>query len=151
MEEIFVKKRVVFCVIGLVIFVLILAISISNDLMAKNVVKKIEDTPLPERTEYVESVYLAGKLVGNGNGMQYFGAILIKSEQSLDELMKYYEDYNDDNWQFFVEKQRDNIIQIIEHGNLSFKANINSDTDYYIVYSWGEGNSLFSDLDIRGH
>ena len=119
--------------------------------MAKNVVKKIEDTPLPERTEYVESVYLAGKLVGNGNGMQYFGAILIKSEQSLDELMKYYEDYNDDNWQFFVEKQRDNIIQIIEHGNLSFKANINSDTDYYIVYSWGEGNSLFSDLDIRGH
>ena len=38
---------------------------------------------LPKNTELIESIYKAGKLVGNGNGMQYFGVILIKSELPL--------------------------------------------------------------------
>ena len=38
---------------------------------------------LPKNTELIESIYKAGKLVGNGNGMQYFGVILIKSERPL--------------------------------------------------------------------
>lgn len=148
------KTGIVLGFIGLIIIVLIIvliiSIPISNDFVAKNVVKKIEDIPLPERTEYIESAYLAGKLVGNGNGMQYFGAILVKSEQPFEELLNYYESYNDDNWHFIVEKQLKKDIQIIEHGNLSFQTNIKSN-DYYIVYSWEKGNSIFSDLDIRGH
>lgn len=37
----------------------------------------------------IESLSQAGKLTGNGNGMQYFGAILIRSELSLEELETY--------------------------------------------------------------
>lgn len=101
-------------------------------------------------TEYDYEEMEDNGLFGNGNGMQYFGAILVKSEQPFEELLNYYESYNDDNWHFIVEKQLKKDIQIIEHGNLSFQTNIKSN-DYYIVYSWGKGNSLFSDLDIRGH
>ena len=133
------KTGIVLGFIGLIIIVLIISIPISNDFVAKNVVKKIEDIPFPERTEYIESAYLAGKLVGNGNGMQYFGAILVKSEQPFEELLNYYESYNDDNWHFIVEKQLKKDIQIIEHGNLSFQTNIKSN-DYYIVYSFLAGD-----------
>ena len=34
----------------------------------------------------IESLSEAGRLTGNGNGLQYFGAVLIRSELSLEEL-----------------------------------------------------------------
>ena len=49
--------------------------------------KELCETPLPEKTELIESISRAGKLTGNGNGMQYFGAILIRSDLSLEELV----------------------------------------------------------------
>ena len=144
------KVRIVFGVIGLALIVLIFSIPISNNMVAKNTAKRIEELPLPEKTEYIERAYLAGKLVGNGNGMQYFGSILIKSELPLEELTKYYESYNDDNWKFIVEKQREKDIHIVEHGHLSFQTDVMSN-DYYIVYAWGKSSSSLSELDIRGH
>ena len=53
---------------------------IVNDRIAEQTADKLADLPLPDHTEMLESVYEAGKLTGNGNGMQYFGAILIQSE-----------------------------------------------------------------------
>ena len=38
----------------------------------------------------------------------------------------------------------------IEHKALQFSEEI-EDSGYYIVYSWGSGNSLLKELDIRGH
>ncbi len=66
----------------------LVAAPIVNDNIAKKTANKLADLPLPNNTEFIEMVYIAGKLVGNGNGMQYFGAILIKSELSLEELKR---------------------------------------------------------------
>ena len=35
-------------------------------------------------------------------------------------------------------------------GTLQFSEEI-KDSGYYIVYSWGSGNSLLEEMDIRGH
>ena len=79
---------------GICLIVLILAAFVSvpvyNNYCAYNVEKMLCETPLPEQTELIEAISQAGKLTGNGNGMQYFGAILIKSELSLEELDAYY-------------------------------------------------------------
>lgn len=129
---------------------LIIGSPIKNDMEAKKVAKALNAYDLPERTELLDTVSAAGKLVGNGNGMQYFGAILIKSELSLEELKEYYGKLASDEFHNIVEKQETGTIDFIEHANLSFDA----DCDYentYIVYSWGDYSGLASEFDLRGH
>ena len=124
--------------------------SFINNNIAYKVEKKLCETPLPEKTELIESISRAGKLTGNGNGMQYFGAILIQSELSLKELDDYYSDHRSNEWEYLVEIQEGQSIDVIDHETLNFGKEIN-DAGYYIVYSWESENSLLKELDIRGH
>ncbi len=128
----------------------VISIPLINNHTAYKMEKALCEIPLPEETELIESLSQAGKLTGNGNGMQYFGAILIKSELSLEELETYYSDYRSNEWEYFVEIQEGQSIKVIEHKALQFSEEI-EDSGYYIVYSCGSGNSLLKELDIRGH
>ena len=92
----------------------------------------------------------AGKFTGNGNGMQYFGAMLIKSDLSLAELDEYYSAYRENEWDYVVEVQDSREIECIEHSHIWFSTDVEPSENYYIVYSWGSGVSLFSDFDVRG-
>lgn len=146
-------KKVLVCIILLVVLIFVsvlVAAPIVNDSMAKKTASALEELPLPDNTEFVEAVYQAGKLVGNGNGMQYFGGILIKSELSLEELKAYYLQFAKNEWECIVEKQMDADVKVIEHAKLTFKTEIEGD-QYYIVYSWGDNDTIFHELDIRGH
>lgn len=127
-----------------------LSIPLINNYTAYKVEKALCEIPLPEETELIESLSQAGKLTGNGNGMQYFGAILIRRELSLEELDAYYSDYRSNEWEYLVETQEGQPIEVIDHRTLQFTEEI-KDSGYYIVYSWGSGNSLLEELDIRGH
>ena len=139
---------------GICLIVLILAAFVSvpvyNNYCAYNVEKMLCETPLPEQTELIEAISKAGKLTGNGNGMQYFGAILIKSELSLEELDAYYSRYRSNEWEYLVDIQEGQEIEVVDHSTLQFAEQIES-KGYYIVYSWGDGNSLLKEIDIRGH
>lgn len=126
------------------------SIPLTNNVIASNVRKDLIRLPLPEGTEILDSISVAGKLIGNGNGMQYFGAILIKSELSLDELNQYYQPYRKNEWSQIVHKQTSNRIDIIEHGVYSFDK-WDSGEDNYIVYTWGSSEYSLRDWDIRGH
>ena len=128
----------------------VISIPLINNHTAYKVEKELCETPLPEKTELIESISRAGKLTGNGNGMQYFGAILIQSELSLKELDDYYSDYRSNEWEYLVKIQEGQSIEGIDHGTLQFAEEI-KDRSYYIVYSWGSGDSLLDELDIRGH
>lgn len=128
----------------------LIAAPIVNNTVSKKTAKKLMALPLPNDTQFIESVYKAGKLTGNGNGMQYFGAILIQSELSLEELKEYYWNFAEHDWECVVEKQTDTNVSVIEHTNLTFKTKIEGD-NYYIVYSWGDNNTIFHEFDIRGH
>ena len=44
----------------------------------------------------LDSASITGKMQGNGNGMQWFGIILIKSEMNEDELSIWEEFLNND-------------------------------------------------------
>ena len=140
--------------VGILAAVVLIGGSLSIPLINNNIAYKVEkalcEIPLPEETELIESLSQAGKLTGNGNGMQYFGAILIRSELSLEELDAYYSDYRSNEWEYLVETQERQPIEVIDHGTLQFREEI-KDSGYYIVYSWGSGNSLLEQLDIRGH
>lgn len=91
-----------------------------------------------------------GSKAGNGNGMQYLGCILLKSDLTLEELKDYYSTRVDKEWDCKVEKQTGQNLQCIEHGEVMFDTVIQSDC-YYVVYCWGDGIEFFSEIDIRGH
>ena len=139
---------------GFILFLLIIgfiiAIPVTNNYCAYQVEKELKETTLPSQTELIESVSVTGKLNGNGNGMQYFGAILIRSELSLQELEAYYSGYRSNDWEYVVEEQKEQRILAAEHVELCFDSQIDDD-NYYIVYSWGDGITFFKEMDIRGH
>ena len=144
------KIKVVGILAAVVLIGSVISIPLINNHTAYKVEKALCEIPLPEETELIESLSQAGKLTGNGNGMQYFGAILIRSELSLEELDAYYSDYRSNEWEYLVETQEGQPIEVIDHRTLQFTEEI-KDSGYYIVYSLGSGNSLLEELDIRGH
>ncbi len=128
----------------------VISIPLVNNHIAYKVEKALCEIPLPEETEMIESLSRAGKLTGNGNGMQYFGAILIKSDLPLEELNAYYSEYRSNEWEYLVEVQEGQSVKAIDHGEVQLSEEVKGD-EYYIVYSWGSSNSLLDELDIRGH
>ena len=77
-------KKIIICVFLIFIGIvgMYLYVNISNDEIAQKLEKWLLSTDLPDNTEIIDSISISGKLVGNGNGMQYFGAILIKTDLS---------------------------------------------------------------------
>ena len=144
------RLKVVGMLVAVVLIGGVISVPLINNYTAYKVEKALCEIPLPEETELLESLSQAGKLTGNGNGMQYFGAILIRSELSLEELETYYSDYRSNEWEYLVEIQEGQSIKVIEHKTLQFSGEI-EDSGYYIVYSWGSGDSLLQELDMRGH
>lgn len=141
---------VTICIFAISISLFVVGIPLANNHYAEQVEKELRETPLPEKTEIIDSVSQTGKLVGNGNGMQYFGAILLKSKLSLNNLEDYYSAYQKNEWSYVVEPQKTQIIEVVEHNRISFSEKVD-DEGYYIVYSWGDGPDLLEELDFRGH
>ena len=112
--------------------------------------KELCATPLQENTQLIDSVSKAGKLTGNGNGMQYLGAILIQSELTMEQLDSYYSHYRENEWEYLVTVQTGCDLSFIELDQLRFLQEVTAD-GYYIVYSWGKGIELYEMLDMRGH
>lgn len=143
------NKVIIYGCLGIVLC-FIMSIPIVNDYCAYMVEKKLCAAPLPENTQLIDSVSKAGKLTGNGNGMQYFGAILIRSELTLEQLEDFYSSYRENEWEYLVTVQTDRDLSFIELDHLRFSQEVTAD-GYYIVYSWGKGIELYEMLDMRGH
>lgn len=131
------------------VILLIASVPFVNDHVARKTANELAEIPLPEQTEYIEKISRAAKLVGNGNGIQYLGAALIKSELSLEELEEYYSEYH-----ATVRHQTGRKIEGMNSGKLEFKSEISGD-NFYVVYKWGNNDhplhGFYEDFDLRGH
>ena len=114
------KLKLVGILVAVVLIGGVISISSINNNIAYKVEKELCETPLPEKTELIESISRAGKLTGNGNGMQYFGAILIRSDLSLEELDAYYSGYRSNEWEYLVDIQEGQEIEVVDHSTLQF-------------------------------
>ncbi len=134
-----------------------IGIVITNNTIADNIEKDLVAYHLPLNTELVDSLSAAGKLNGNGNGMQYMGTILVESALSEEELEEYYSSEFD---YIEVRKQKTANIDFIHPRNYNFNgfSKTNKRT-YYSITCWdddrrekfGEFISELLDFDIRGH
>ena len=73
-----------------ILFILYLCIVVANNQIARNVEKHLCAVPAPENTDIVSSISVAGKLWGCGNGMQYTGALLLKTSNDNKVIEDYY-------------------------------------------------------------
>lgn len=142
---------VIFVIIFTMLILFLISCPVVNDISAKQVMRDIDAIPLPDNTQVAARFSRAGKLVGNGNGMQFFGAVLLESELSLEELDQYYSAYRKTDWDYIVQEQKTQSIDVIEHGLASFETEMSDEKNYYIIYSWGDGISPFQDFDLRGN
>ena len=145
--------RILMVVIGMFLLLVALGIPVINNAIALGVEKELKAHPLPADTQLIESTSLAGKLMGNGNGMQYFGGILVKTERTTEELLSH---YGGDSSQLF------RSVWVIPYDNmgddnvarhLPFSTKEGGD-GYYIVYRCSSDKRPLQgwlDLDMRGH
>ena len=101
----------------LIIILIILAfvfayrgIVFANDRIAQSLKDTLLAHPLPPETVLVDSKAVAGKMTGNGNGMQYYGMLLVKTALTEEELAAYYRDTLETEYGLFVDEQKTQMI-----------------------------------------
>ena len=134
-------------VVAVFLLLISLAIPMANNGVALGVENDLKKMPLPEHTELVESISVAGRYTGKG--VQYFGAVLVKSNLSMEEVAAHYPDC-------LVEYQMTPAIRAVgKDGDgkdrLSFKSPLEGN-GYFIVYRWGSAPAWLQgilDMDAR--
>ena len=153
------KKGIIIGIIILFILLIIglpLYIVLMNNEIANLTTEELANTQLPENTQMVDTISIAGKVSGNGNGMQYFGAVLLKTDLSEEELDTYYQQYRGNSSKFLIKKQETEKIEVIDKPGYYFQTFNEEDKEkYYILYSYGSADGIFLEdlleLDLRGH
>ena len=154
-----IKKIFLILCVFIIIFPIILYIGvvIANNCIARTIENDLVKYQLPTDTELVDSVSIAGKIVGNGNGMQHLGAILVISDLSCEELKEHYLSEFD---YIEVRKQKTAELDFIDIGNYSFKEfEQNNEDSYYSITCWdsnragicGDFITYLLNIDMRGH
>ncbi len=134
----FIRVLMVFIAVLLLVFAVV--IPVVNNAIALGVENRLKDLPLPEGATQIGSISSAGDLTGAHNGMQYFGAILIKSDLSVLDIVDHYNPYRQDILDCLVEQQTGNEItingKVLDEGNLRFTVE-DIGGNCYMIYSWG--------------
>ena len=145
--------RALLLFVAAVLLVVALVIPVINNFIAADVVQDLEALPLPPSTSVADSLSAAGKLSGAGNGVQYFGALLLHSTLSLEELQEYYMPYQKVLFDCCVKPQSGAAVEQVENIDLSFSADVQGD-GWYVLYTWGSVPNWAADwlnLDARAH
>lgn len=146
-----------FCVIAAPIIAGV-TISLQNDAAARAVADRLSGLTLPPRTTLVDTYSQAGKLTGNGNGMQYLGAMVIRSDLSGAELKAYYDEQASLIDETRTSEYPTRITVTRGGGELNDARNIAAllaqaaEPGQFIVYMWGDAPSpIHEEFDLRGH
>ena len=133
-------------------------IYVVNNHIAKQLESELLNCPLPPNSELIDSVSVAGKMEGNGNGMQWFGIILIRSEKNEVDLLQWYNSHEktDVSDEIYVIRQKS--PEVFEFRNYHFNNFSGEDLCYQIQLfrdsAVGTESSIWKSLlnfDLRGH
>ena len=122
-----------------------------NNFILKGFETDFEKAVKAEGFEILETKSVCGKLNGNGNGINYFSAVLIKADE--DEVKALVEALETE---FEVAKyylQEDGKIATIhnEHGRLEYETALENGKTYYTVYVFDSKIAGSNPLDPKGH
>lgn len=140
----------------MLVLLLLLAVPVSvtlvNDAGARDLEKQLLSLPAPEDGEVVESLSQAGKVAGNGNGMQYVGALLVRSDRGIGAVSGHYATVSEGIDLDVTVVTSAGIASQGLHGADDFLSHPRPGGDLYVVYAFGDGpGGFFESVDLRGH
>lgn len=151
-------KRTIILLMLIIVVLLYTSIVLANNYTAAQLEKRLKDCPIPPDTYVVDSLAIAGKMDGNGNGMQWYGFLLVDSDLSENALTEWYENTicpNDDEW---LRASRQETPYVFEYQNKRFSRFSDSGKLYKIClakYSTaGCEETVWESIlnfDVRGH
>ena len=140
--------------LGLIIITALAFVPIGNNVILKKYTNELKSLKLITTYEILAIDDECGKLVGNGNGMQYFSALLIHSDENLQ--------WENSDWEgvFLIkvdDASFDDFIKGYDYGdyckNIKKKLKkIESTKNYYVLYSFYNSplDSIWNN-DLRAH
>ncbi len=145
--------RVIMIALAITLLAMGLCVPIANNAIAIQDAKALQSLALPAETTVLESTSAAGRFTHTAGHVQYFSAMLIQSELSLEELRAHYAQYTKDLLASYrVEQQTEQEISVLDNASLSFRQAVEGD-GYYIVYvlrTGGNSAQWWLDMDVRG-
>ena len=145
--------RIIMIVLAVMLLVMGLVVPMVNNAVAMKVARDMKALSLPADTEIIESTSLAGRFNNAAGSVQYFAALLIRSNRPIEELRAHYAAYNEELLVTYrVELQRGQEITVLGDANLAFRETVGED-GYYIVYTIRTGDNALQwwlDMDVRG-
>ncbi len=146
------KKTIIIASAVLALIALLIALpSVTNSIILSSLADDFADEISKSGAEVAESEKIYGKLNGNGNGINFFGAVLVKKdsvadiEALMDELGEDFEavEYYEPSGAAVASKH-------LEHGNLEFDTDI-SGGEYLVICFYESSHPMANKFDIKGH
>ncbi len=152
------KKKIIPIIILMVVLLVTIctmsAYALKNKYLLEDMIERlttaIEEAQSVELIE-VQSVY--GKLNGNGNGIQYYGTVLVKtsSEDNVKEIVEslsdQYEELN-----YCIQESGAVQSKYLEHVTVEYEYSLmESEEEYYSIYFYVSHHENSNLLDIDGH
>ena len=145
------KTRIILAVLG----VLVVCLGIFwNDLLLARMNSQMnalikEDSSI----ELLETRSVCGKLNGNGNGMQFYCAALVRSDS--EENVKLLAESLSETFEiagYCLQASPKIQSTYLQHTTMTFQQSISyEDGDYYTIYIYCSKHNLANPLDVRGH
>ncbi|MBQ9860837.1 MAG: hypothetical protein IJO75_01120 [Clostridia bacterium] len=140
-------------VLAVVLLVMGLAVPIVNNAVAMGVAGELKALSMPAETTVIESTSLAGRFADTASSVQYFGALLLKSNCEQEELQTHFMQYNNGlDVTYRIARQRGQDITVLGDVDLAFREEVGED-GYYILYTVRNGGNALQwwlDMDVRG-
>lgn len=129
--------RITMIAIALILLFWALVLPIINNAVALGVENELLEQPLPPKTQVIDSISAAGRFSPFSKDMQYFGAILLKSDLTKEEMESYLEEsLYEKKHNCTVEFQASAAIQLNQL-NLDLTFDDFSEGNCYILYKFG--------------
>lgn len=154
------QKKLILC-ISIIIVGLIIIVPNYNYFVLKRFSSQLFDAKLPDDISRIDQVDRRGKLNGNGNGMDFFSCILVKTDRSKDELedfmkemkVKPAKDHKSADVDIEVVQMENSQLdtKYVEREQIQFDSieNESSYDDYYALILYDGGYS--AGFDLTGH
>lgn len=121
-----------------------------NNALLSGMEHDLTDTVSKGNVEMIESRSVCGKLNGNGNGMDFFAAVLVTGTELevqavVAALAQAYGDVG-----YLSQSEAKITVKYLEHESLSYSHKDYTDGEYYTVYIYDSDLPAFP-MDLRGH
>lgn len=133
-------------------------IYVVNNFIAMGMERQLRNCLLPPESQIIESASVAGKVLGSGNGMQWYGILLIRSDMGQAELLQWYKKHVSRTGNDEIYVMRQDGPEMFEYGERRFHSFPNDGPCYQIQLfrnlAVGTESSIWEsllNLDLRGH